>query len=178
MHKNPNFEKWFSGSFVVDEAGEPRIVYHGTRSDFSRFEVANSTNNAIFFAETAKHAGHYAKSSAGNTVNGSNIMPVYLCLKDPLIVDYEGQEDLDGLMDNIQQAKAEGRDGVVAKNTNDGYGLVTQYVAFHPYQVKSAIGNSGAYRKEDVDITDSLSRAIKALDWLQTTPNPKRSLHA
>lgn len=90
--KDGNFKTWFGASQVVDAEGNPKVVYHGTRSSFSTFNLASATNDGIFFADTAKHAGHYAKTSAGNTVKGSNIMPVYLCLENPLTIDYQGHE--------------------------------------------------------------------------------------
>jgi len=35
---NPAFVKWFGDSKVVDDAGKPLVVYHGTRASFSKFD--------------------------------------------------------------------------------------------------------------------------------------------
>ena len=35
---NPAFRRWFGDSKVVDERGEPLVVYHGTAADFDTFD--------------------------------------------------------------------------------------------------------------------------------------------
>ena len=35
---NPNFKWWFADSKVVDDNGEPLVVYHGTNADFNIFD--------------------------------------------------------------------------------------------------------------------------------------------
>lgn len=40
------FGRWFADSKVVDASGAPLVVYHGTASDFSRFD---SGRGAIYF---------------------------------------------------------------------------------------------------------------------------------
>ena len=34
----PQFKKFFEGSKVVDEKGEPKVLYHGTTKDISIFQ--------------------------------------------------------------------------------------------------------------------------------------------
>jgi hypothetical protein len=154
----PAFKKWFGNSKVVDAQGKPLVVYHGTGRSFSKFDPDRATfEGDYYFAGSAAHADHYARSSEGDYVQGSNIMPVFLAMKNPLIVDYRGARDMDGLMDTKEQAKAGGRDGVIAKNTNDGYGLVDQYIVFSPDQIKSATGNTGAFDSANPDIRFSRS---------------------
>jgi hypothetical protein len=36
----PRFQQWFGASKVVDDAGRPLVVYHGTHSKFSTFDLA------------------------------------------------------------------------------------------------------------------------------------------
>jgi hypothetical protein len=45
--KHPAFHAWFAGSKVVDEAGAPQRVFHGTNApdDFSSFRVGDSGKN-------------------------------------------------------------------------------------------------------------------------------------
>jgi len=33
------FKSWFGESKIVDEHGKPLVVYHGTRHEFSRFDI-------------------------------------------------------------------------------------------------------------------------------------------
>jgi hypothetical protein len=62
------FRRWFGDSKVVDENGEPMIVYHGTQGDFSVFDAsrlgettsARSAKNGFFFASNPAVANTYA----------------------------------------------------------------------------------------------------------------------
>jgi hypothetical protein len=140
-----NFANWFGCSQVVDDAGVPRVVFHGTRHTFGAFTKRGSTNEAIYFSDTPDGADSYARDLDGEYVSGSNVVPAFLSLQRPLLVDLAGEDDIDGLYFHIERAREEGCDGVIARNGGDGYGRLTQYVAFDPGQVKSAIGNSGLY---------------------------------
>ncbi|MFX4474179.1 hypothetical protein ABTA60_19685, partial [Acinetobacter baumannii] len=64
----------------------------------------------------------------------SSIYPVYLAIKNPLIV-------ADGLITKqvIEQAKKAGHDGVMKS------GKYPEIVAFRPEQIKSATGNNGNF---------------------------------
>ena len=35
----PGFKSWFGESKIVEEHGKPLVVYHGTRHEFSRFDI-------------------------------------------------------------------------------------------------------------------------------------------
>ncbi len=54
---NPNFVRWFGSSKVKDKFGQPRIVYHGTQSEFTHFDYFK-TNQDNFFGR-----GFYFSSS-------------------------------------------------------------------------------------------------------------------
>lgn len=57
-----------------------------------------------------------------------------------------------GLWDDaIEQAKADGYDGLVYENTAEGFGTES-WVAFRPEQIKSAIGNRGTFDPENPNI--------------------------
>ncbi len=50
------FKKWFGGSKVVDDAGEPLVAYHGTSRDFDAFEQGNvegAFGSSIYFSDDA-----------------------------------------------------------------------------------------------------------------------------
>ena len=46
-------DSWFQGSKVVDENGEPLLVYHGTNAHFNqfdfRFKMVNYIGYSIYF---------------------------------------------------------------------------------------------------------------------------------
>lgn len=46
---NPAFSKWFSESKVVDEAGQPLVVYHGTNRDVRQFVPHSS--QPVYYAD-------------------------------------------------------------------------------------------------------------------------------
>jgi hypothetical protein len=80
---NPNFRKWFGDSKVVDENGEPLVVYHGTGSNFSVFKRGDLGN----------HFGtvNQANQVAGFRYGSSSVIPVYLHIKNPIrLVDMGG----------------------------------------------------------------------------------------
>jgi chorismate mutase len=82
--KTEAFKKWFSNSVVVDENGDPLVVYHGTnaKNDFAEFRPKPKSGNqiafGIHFTPNAKFASEYAKQ------NGGRIYPVYLSIQNPL----------------------------------------------------------------------------------------------
>ncbi len=85
---NPNFQKWFGRSKVVDEAGNPLVVYHGTGGDFEQFNTAGGTGKTFgsgsFFSSSPDVANTYATGSA------QNVMPSYLAMDNPAVFDANG----------------------------------------------------------------------------------------
>jgi len=120
--KTPEFKKWFGEwdhpdaytsretapsfpSLGMDKE-KPRVFYHGTRGDFTNFEVGRegwssdvfgpykSTRHAIFFTEDPEIASIY--TSQGGEKSGGNIIPVYLNIRQPLdFTQYVDEETLD-----------------------------------------------------------------------------------
>lgn len=101
----------------------------------------------------------------------SNVIPSYLSLQNPLVVDGSGMDfDPEQQAEWIAQAKAEGHDGIVIRNYSDGgFGIGNDfrsagrhdvYVAFRPDQIKSAVGNNGNFDPTDRRI--NFSRAGQA----------------
>ena len=134
----PEFKRWFGDSKVVDANGEPLVVYHATTKDFDTFDTTRRAlaGEGSFFSPTP--ANNFARG------DGGNIMPVYLSLKNPKILNY-GRDSDDILK---QQFIREGYDGVLLKIE----GKIYTAVAFYPTQIKSAIGNTGAFDENNPDI--------------------------
>lgn len=86
--RTKRFKDWFgdwqndpeNSSKVVDENGEPLVVYHGTT--YSKFYSFKENNIGIFFTDSKQVATGYA---ADNT---SRVMSVFLDIKNPLINSY------------------------------------------------------------------------------------------
>lgn len=72
-----NFKRWFEGSQVVDESGQPLKLYHGTSSKFDKFKKGN-----IFFVNDKGIAEQYGSEDA---------IEAYLKMKNPYVIDAYGQ---------------------------------------------------------------------------------------
>jgi thioredoxin reductase len=69
--ETPKFKEWFKDSKVVDESGKPKIVLHGTASDFYAFKKDRlgaatgqvDTPLGFFFTEDPAGANYFARSA-------------------------------------------------------------------------------------------------------------------
>jgi N12 class adenine-specific DNA methylase len=144
--RTPLFKRWFgdweaaatdanydtdSVSKVVDKNGEPLVLYHGTLRNFNAFRPLSHFG-------TAEQANNRLKSFREED---QRILPVFLKIKKPVRVKDDGTTLFnEGTMN---YAKSLGGDGVVYENEVEGPG--DSYMIFYPNQVKSAIGNNGAF---------------------------------
>lgn len=167
----PEFKKWFGDSKVVDEEGKPKVVYHGTTEDFNAF----NTNRELGAHFGTKEQAENRLPDEGEGSSNSSIFPAYLTIKNPLRLTDKGffspvnivpQLHALGILpeyahgtqffgDNGQRAlqraiEKAGYDGIVYSNSHEGTG--DSYIAFHPEQIKSAIGNTGAFDPKNPDI--------------------------
>jgi hypothetical protein len=144
--KTPEFKAWFGESKVVDDAGEPRVLYHGTNAEFDAFDPSAKTKTAkyfgdgFYFSDRKFDAESYAKS-------GGRVVETYLSLQNPFIEGvstFNGGRALEasGLRpDLIKDAyKKAGFDGVILQR-----GWV---IAFDPKQIKS-VNNRGTFDPND-----------------------------
>lgn len=171
--KTPAFNKWFGSSKMVDAQGKPLIVYHGTASDFDAFSKPKAQDRdgrrmgmgwgkgKFYFAETGEAASSAAQF-AEMTGRGrqKNVMPVYLSVKKPMAAD----EYMSMVHDRVLAGAA--RDSAIAEVDKmirrDGYdGIIDAdsggIAVFEPEQIKSAIGNTGAFDPGNPDIRFSLA---------------------
>lgn len=158
---SPTFDDWFAESKVVDQAGKPLVVFHGSpNSGIKSFDRALEGSNTgaadeyhglggFYFTDDPNVADTYARTIDVEMANiaeqefgikpraglpESTTYPVHLSLQNPLRVD--------GIVTRkvLEQARNGGNDGVIAR-----IGSQTEYVAFHPEQIMSAIGNNSVY---------------------------------
>jgi hypothetical protein len=59
--ETPEFKRWFGDSKIVDEDGNPKVMYHGTARDITEFKPKQA--NAIFVTENAGFADHFTSAS-------------------------------------------------------------------------------------------------------------------
>lgn len=174
------FKSWFgdwehdpeNASKVVDENGEPRVVYHGTYGDFTVFDkakIGSATDYGIW------GRGFYF-TNMENTPYGNKKLALFLNFRNPFIFnDYKSAEEIGdylniwdgnfheddrfgifrpyarGAAQIADSAQERGHDGLIAV-----LGKWTEYIAFEPNQIKSATDNRGTFDPKNPDITFSV----------------------
>jgi hypothetical protein len=147
---NPNLQEFLKHSKVRHR------VYHGSGADITEFKYDPNKSLGIWFSDKPEIASEYAHIASRGGKSPS-VYPLHVALKNPASEkDYveaqdiaQAQSEKTGWHDHsarhrkIMQDK--GFDGV---SFGDG-----TYIAFHPTQIKSAIGNRGTYDINYRDIT-------------------------
>lgn len=211
--RTPEFKNWFgdwendpeNASKVVDENGEPMVVYHGSGKEFD-----------TFFAGKAEGWGegmYFASDIADTAEFGDVVYPVFLNIRRPItdqnINDIEDDvvrtmaweeeskrrnswdEDenasflnyQDELQENVNLANKAwrelGYDGIkfFGSNNINGFEIVT----FKPTQIKSATANIGAFSPTDARIQMSVGNRQMVIDKAKSdgtylkAPNGKKT---
>ena len=151
MVRTPAFKRWFgdwqtnpaNSSKVIDENGEPLLVYHGTYEDFSVFDRtktrASMDIQGNFFSPWSEDAGGY----------GPNVRAFFLNLKNP--ADYRTAYAA------LEKFKGQDNAGVKAREYLESQGFdgvnfdEEEYIAFEPAQIKS-IDNNGNFDYGNPDV--------------------------
>lgn len=173
MTRTTAFKKWFGDwedsynhSQVIDENGEPLVVYHGTTEVFSTFN-------------TSKTGIHFGTNAQASMRNRSQLMPCFLNIRS--IKTCKDHGNLDHWKKQITAAARKGITGIIYLNRYEGisyeefeaarknHGLTDDkldalsdanfqkyvsksafsYIVFESNQIKSAINNSEFCRKSD-----------------------------
>tara|TARA_R110001592_G_scaffold139139_2_gene358943 strand:- start:3232 stop:4656 length:1425 start_codon:yes stop_codon:yes gene_type:complete len=165
---NPNFKSWFGDSKVVDENGNPLVVYHGTDNQFNTFNKSTIGDNHWESKSDAYGGGFFFTDKKHKAFRKNYIMEVYLKIENPYLIKLEdkyGYEvDYYNATDKIdinpdryfQTAKENGNDGIIITTPRGSL-----YVVFEPTQIKSAIGNSGEYDTNNPSIIMEKGGTIK-----------------
>jgi hypothetical protein len=153
-HPRPEaFARWFVGSKIVDEAGRPLVLYHGTSkdADFKSFKVPK---NGAWFATDPQEASTYASENDSAAYRWDGLTPVRINTASrvlPVFVRAVNPKHYDMLPEELRfaqnykkaqatlfaQLRAEGHDAITI-----GQPEIAVVVALGgPQQIKSAIGN-------------------------------------
>jgi hypothetical protein len=146
-------------SKVLDENGEPFVVYHGTRGDFTEFDDEKIGSNldygtagkGYYFTTDRQNAENIARNAKGD--GEPRVIEAYLNISNPK--RNVGTMELDSSDKKAtkftDKAKADGYDGIEATS---GYGIskLHWFVAFDKNQIKSATGNNGGFSGRSNDI--------------------------
>ncbi|WP_326430456.1 LPD23 domain-containing protein (plasmid) [Stutzerimonas frequens] len=183
---------WSGDNKVVDNHGNPLVVFHGTGSgdltEFSDAKIGSGAdsdkgeNTAAFWFTSSTSVSDYFAALTHEPA----VMPVFIKMENPLVVDCkEWARRFDTLDEGflfssnqivydirwfkhhaIAQAKQDGHDGVIFNGGYDGRPdkSATIYAVFDPTHIKSAIGNAGTFDPSIPDIRYSFAgeRAITA----------------
>lgn len=159
--QTPAFKRWFGDSKVVDSAGKPLVVYHGTTRDFSSFDSGAKRNlmggdaQGLYFTVFPEDASNYAAYPKNGDSTGANVMPVYLSLQNPKVVDADTFEQAFISKAARDQLESQGFDGMMTTDKSE-------VIAFRPEQVKSATGNAGTFDPADPSIVREDGQAYNA----------------
>ena len=190
--RTKNFKEWFgdwendpeNASKIVDENGEPLMVFHYTWEDFTIFGEGKEIGASTFYnASDANYAataaiGDWFTSESDLSDDMGKPMKVFLNIKNPSdgyslevladevgteirAKDYEAfDEDRDNTAPIIEAGK-----NYQEKLINKGYDGIfiadeefggTSYITFAPNQIKSAVENDGSYSPKKNDIRRSV----------------------
>lgn len=209
--RTTNFKKWFgdwendpdNASKVVDENGEPMVMYHYTDENFTIFgkdkEVGKNTfgnaSDASYAATTT--IGHWFTSNKNQPEYMGKPMECFLNIREPFdgynlegladyLNNYISVEDFNSYEEDYENVAPiiEAGNNFREEKINDGYdGVViddeefggTSYVAFNPNQIKSAENNNGDFSADNDDIRFSLKSMMeKPEGWKQAN---KKAIH-
>ncbi|MDG3555625.1 PLxRFG domain-containing protein [Acinetobacter bereziniae] len=150
--RTPEFKKWFgdwendakNASQVLDENGEPKVVYHGTATEFNEFRKGHGLlGDGIYLTDSFDTADMYANNRGKNGF----VLPLFVNIRKALKTT-----------GNVSRDKV-----VEATNSGKYQGIVHQFedqeliVALESNQVKIAEGNTGTFNSESADIRFSRS---------------------
>ena len=183
------FKDWFgdwendptNSSKVVDENGEPLVVWHNTRADFNTFEYTGKRSDIGF---------HFGTKQAAIDNGGTNLRSFFLNIKklerledstwsgldtitklsrkglltkedisDIRNISYQAQKNGIGL--GLKEARQSYINEIINRfgksfgidyiNNNEDKGSIS-YIVYHPNQIKSATDNIGTFSKDNDDI--------------------------
>jgi hypothetical protein len=193
--RTPEFKNWFgdwendvvNASKVVDENGEPLVVYHGTKSEFNIFDLSKAgisdsglLGKAFYFTPSKRQADSFSKSEQYGYKGNSKTLECFLNLREPAIIqdsifpDGKSLRDVhpNGITTKTSNSinkklKSKKYDGSIFKLDDE----ILQLVAFEPNQIKLADGTNTTFDKNSNDIRfDNGGLLLNKKENLEFTP--------
>jgi len=140
-----------NSSKVVDENGEPMLVFHGSNKQFEIFKTANDWGYSGAYFNTNKNVAKIFSQ-------GNSIYDTFINLRNPLIIDAKNHfydsiprpEEIQGsgnvdTQEIVKYARDNNYDGVIINNVQEHGGLGNDIITFNSNQIKSASGNIGSF---------------------------------
>ena len=188
MVRTDAFKKWFgdwennpkNASKVIDENGEPKIVYNGGDKDsvgFTKFNTKRKSPRNIgmkdewrefgaFFTDDLETAKYYSMESENRNIPSlkGEVRQFFLNIKKPLIKEVKGERWYTvipeifhisrGVGVKNYTASDETHDGFIAKDIDEAdMGAATTYHIKKSNQAKLADGSNTTFKPNSLDIT-------------------------
>ena len=166
MVRTKNFKRWFgdwendpaNASKVVDENGEPMVVYHGTDQDFNVFDIHTDPHKSFTWKIAHFGTKEQAEDILRTSKGAKRLMEVFLNIRNPYRISdqedndswrYAAKQAANGMFADQNGVKA---DGLVYLNEYEGKVPADSYAVWNPSQIKSAIDNTGEFSADNNDI--------------------------
>jgi len=160
--RTPSFKRWFgdwendtkNASKVVDDNGEPLVVYHGTENQFNVFKEKGKGNRVLgyFFTDDRDFSENYGETKL-YFLSIKNIK-IYSAKKFDETNTKENMNN--GYWDLEKQKLLENSYNGILINRNDffaGFNIIRKdFVAFEPNQIKLADGTNTTFDPKNSDI--------------------------
>ena len=144
-----------SVSKVVDENGEPQVVYHGHVDDFTVFKPSErgKLGKGVYLSAYKEKAGRYSRIKGKFGYGHEKVMSLFVNIRNPYVGSGERYDEglRNALTDNSY-------DGIISDKN------MVEIVARNPAQVKSATDNTGAFAPANPDIRFSVRRVTPEED--------------
>lgn len=174
------FKNWFGdwegnpaeASKVVDENGEPLVVYHktDTMEPFDTFRTSNEWGyGGAYFSDVRSVAERLGRNK------DAHVYEVFLNIRNPIDVNadfatyynIERPEEMPpgGTVDTqeiINFARQNGNDGAIVRDVMESTGAGTDYIATEPNQIKDATGRNVGFDPQSNNIYYQTSTQIAA----------------
>ena len=132
-----------TSSKVVDENGEPRVVYHGHVDDFTVFKPSErgKLGKGVYLSAYKEKAGRYSRIKGKFGYGHEKVMSLFVNIRNPYVGSGEIYDEglRNALTDNSY-------DGIISDKN------MVEIVARNPAQVKSATGNNGDFSRTNPDV--------------------------
>lgn len=157
--RTPEFKNWFgdwendpaNASKVVDENGEPLVVYHNSPSK----DVQDFKGYVTYFTDNKEYAGKVKGTASPNQYDAYlNVRKPYNSPSPLADVPIEVHNTDQFTNPRFIKSGSSNYDAVVGKDAGQDDGVT--YAVFNPNQIKSATGNSGAFSTTDNRIQASV----------------------
>ena len=176
------FKDWFGdwennpseASKVIDENGEPLVLYHGTSKEFNTFNISGGDFGG-YFTSDKNYAINIAKKQSSNRVlevfvNARNLKTTETPLVKGRIDELYWEDVFNG--DQVPDA-IKGHDLLTNEVNFRSEG--TEYVVFDPNNIKSATSNDGSFSNTNADIryssvTEQPTPQPSVLDFMSRLP--------